>query len=232
MQWTTRTDVSGFQTRWSDAFSAKWLAEGHWTRPTLRDRARERVAQDVGKVMIIEGENRLTRGACWDQALRLAGWFLSRGLKPGDVVSFQLPNWGEASVLALAARMCGLVINPIPPIYRESELGYILADCGAKLIFVPGTFRKCDHVAMVEGLRGQLPNLRDVVVVRDQGALTWEQVIGGDPVAEADLPEVEPASVIIAMYTSGTTGRPKCVLHTHFTYGHRVNAMATAYEMT
>lgn len=229
MTWTTRTDPSGWQTRWSDEFSARWLAEGHWTRPTLRDIARQRLGEDAGKVMLIEGERHLTRGQCHDAALRLAGWFLSRGLKPGDVISFQLPNWVEVSVIALAARMCGLVINPIPPIYRESELAYILADCGSKLIFVPGTFRKCDHAAMVEALRGQLPALGDVIVVRDAGPLAWEQVIAGDPVDEASLPEIDPASVIIAMYTSGTTGRPKCVLHSHYTYGHRVNAMAAAY---
>ena len=232
MTWTTRTDPSGWQTRWSDEFAAKWRAEGHWTEPTLRDLAAQRCAEDPDKVMLIEGDNRLTRGACRDQALRLAAWFMARGLKPGDVISFQLPNWNEVSVIALAARMCGLVINPIPPIYRESELAYILADCGSKLIFVPGTFRKCDHTAMIEGLRSQLPALKDVVVVRNQGPLRFEEIITGVPAATSDLPAIDPASVIIAMYTSGTTGRPKCVLHTHYTYGHRVNAMAVAYGMS
>ena len=182
--------------------------------------------------MLIEGDNQLTRGACRDQALRLAAWFMARGLKPGDVISFQLPNWNEVSVIALAARMCGLVINPIPPIYRESELAYILADCGSKLIFVPGKFRKCDHTAMIEGLRGQLPRLKDVVVVRNLGPLRFEDLITGAPAADSELPAIDPASVIIAMYTSGTTGRPKCVLHSHYTYGHRVNAMAVAYGMS
>ncbi|MEO6718632.1 MAG: AMP-binding protein [Novosphingobium sp.] len=232
MSWTTHTDPSGWQTRWSDEFATKWRAEGHWTEPTLRDFARTRCAEDPDKAMLIEGDNRLTRGACRDQALRLAAWFIERGLKPGDVISFQLPNWNEVSVIALAARMCALVINPIPPIYRESELAYILADCGSKLIFVPGMFRKCDHTAMIEGLRSQLPLLKDVVVVRNDGSLRFEQIVTGAPAAESDLPEIDPASVIIAMYTSGTTGRPKCVLHTHYTYGHRVNAMAVAYGMT
>jgi acyl-CoA synthetase (AMP-forming)/AMP-acid ligase II len=231
MNWTTRTDPSGWQTRWSDHFAAKWRAEGHWTQPTLRDFARERAAEDPGKVMLIEGEHRLTRGVCQDQALRLAGWFMARGLIPGDVISFQLPNWHEVSVIALAARMTGLVINPIPPIYRESELAYILADCGSKLIFVPGTFRKCDHTAMIGALRSQLPQLRDVVVVRDEGALRYLDAVAGAPASTSDLPAIDPASVIIAMYTSGTTGRPKCVLHSHYTYGHRVRAMAVAYGM-
>jgi acyl-CoA synthetase (AMP-forming)/AMP-acid ligase II len=85
---------------------------------------------------------------------------------------------------------------------------------------------------MIEALRPSLPALGEVVVVRDSGALDWEAVIAGPPAAETDLPRLDPAAVIIAMYTSGTTGRPKCVLHTHYTYGHRVSAMAVAYGMT
>lgn len=230
--WHLRTDPSGWQTRWSDAQAAHWLREEHWTKPTLADVARASATADPDGTLLIEGERRLTRSQCWDQSLRLATWFLSRGLTPGDVISFQLPNWAETAVIALAARLCGLVINPIPPIYREAELGYILADCGAKLVFVPGSFRNHDHTAMIEALRPSLPALRDVIVVRDAGDLTWEQVIGGTAASEADLPAADPASVIIAMYTSGTTGRPKCVLHTHYTYGHRVKAMSAAYGMT
>ncbi len=232
MSWTFKTDPSGWQTRWSDSQAARWLAEGHWTGETLADVARSNAATDPDGTLLIEGEHRLTRAEAWQQSLRLAAWFLARGLKPGDVISFQLPNWVETAVIALAARICGLVINPIPPIYREAELAYILADCGAKLIFVPGTFRKHDHRAMIAGLKPDLPALAEVIVVRDSGELVWEDVIGGAAATDAELPEIDPGSVIIAMYTSGTTGRPKCVLHTHHTYGHRVNAMAAAYGMT
>ena len=232
MTWTLKTDPSGWQTRWSDEHAARWLAEGHWTNPTLADVARASAAADPDGTLLIEGDARVTRAENWDQSLRLAAWFIARGLKPGDVISFQLPNWTETAVIALAARMCGLVINPVPPIYRESELAYILADCGAKLIFVPGVFRKHDHTAMIEALRPQLPALADLVVVRGTGDLVWEDIIAGEQVRDADLPKLDPSAVIIAMYTSGTTGRPKCVLHTHFTYGHRVNAMAAAYGMT
>ena len=177
MEWISKTDVSGFQVRWCEELASRWFDEGHWRNETLVDAARRRMAENPEALFQIEGERRVTRSEVWDASLRLAGWFLSRGLKPGDVISFQLPNWTETPVIGLAARMCGLVINPIPPIYRESELEYILGNCGSKAIFVPGTFRKCDHAAMVESLRGKLPDLRDVVVVRDAGDLTWDQVI-------------------------------------------------------
>ena len=229
MHWTTKTDPAGFSTRWCDELAQQWLDAGEWTPTTVVDAARKAVAAAPDRVFQIEGERRMTRGEVWDQSRRLAGFFLSRGLVPGDVVSFQLPNWMEAAVIALAARMCGLIINPIPPIYRESELSYILAHCHAKMIFVPGTFRKHDHAAMVEGLRAQLPDLHTVVVVRSSGELTFEDTLAGEPVNDAALPVVDPGAVLIAMYTSGTTGRPKGVLHTHYTYDHRVRAMGQAW---
>ena len=232
MKWTMKTDPAGFQTRWSEELAQRWFAEGHWRRETLTHAARAAVKADPGHAMLIEGERVVTRGEVWDQSLRLAGFFLRRGLNPGDVISFQLPNWIEAAVIALAARMCGLVINPIPPIYREAETAHILKDCGARMIFVPGLFRKHDHRAMIEQLRSQLPALQDIVTVRAESALDWDTVTGGDPADEAALPEVDPGATIIAMYTSGTTGRPKCVLHTHLTYGHRVRVMSEAYGMS
>ena len=231
MSSTMKSDPSGFQTRWNDDLSARWLAEGHWRQETLVDAARRAVAEDAGRIFQIERDERTSRGEIWDKSLRLARFFLAHGLKPGDVVSFQLPNWSETPIIALAARMCGLVINPIPPIYRGSELAYILADCRARMIFVPGTFRRHNHLATIAEIRDRLPALEAVVVVRDEGALTFAQAVGGDPVDEADLPQVDPAAVVIAMYTSGTTGKPKGVLHTHFTYDHRVRAMAEAWNI-
>src|SRR5262245_46971178 len=132
MAWRVDRDVSGFPVRRSAAAARRFIEAGHWRSETLADIARDATAADPDRPLLIEGDRRLSRGAAWDQANRLAGHFRARGFKPGDVIAFQLPNWIEAAVIALAARLCGLVIAPIPPNYREAEVGYILEDCGAK----------------------------------------------------------------------------------------------------
>src|SRR5215510_10148133 len=190
MSWSLRTDPSRFASRWSDDAAARYRAAGYWREETLADVARSACREAPDRLLLVEGDRRVTRAEAWAAASRLAAFFLSRGLEPGDVVSFQLPNWIEAAVIALAARRCGQVLNPIPPIYRESEVSYILHDCRAKLVFVPQVFRKHDHARMLAGLRSQLPSVRDVVVVRGEGAagVDWRHVLSAAPARDDDLP--------------------------------------------
>src|SRR5581483_11946099 len=86
--------------------------------------------------------------------------------KAGDVVSFQLPNWVETMIINLAAGLSGIVVNPIVPIYRESEVRYILRDARAKVFLIPHHFRNFDYTAMAARLRGEVPSLEHLIVVR------------------------------------------------------------------
>src|ERR1700704_3620733 len=109
MSWETSIDAGGFRVRWCDELARRYLAEGHWTQSTLVNAAQAAVAADPDHLLLIEGARRVSRREAWEEALRLAGFFRARGMRPGDVVSFQLPNWWESAVIALAARMTGLV---------------------------------------------------------------------------------------------------------------------------
>jgi len=233
MSWHLRTDPSGFKTRWSDAAAARYRDAGHWRDETLADVALRMCREEPDRPLLIERDRRVTRAEAWDASSRLAAFFLSRGLVPGDVVSFQLPNWIEAAILALAARRCGLVLAPIPPNYRESEVRFIVDDCRPKLLFIPQEFRKHDHRRMLAGLRPVLGSLRDVVVVRGDGTdgLPWDRALSLSPAREDALPRVDPAAAMVVMYTSGTTGRPKGVLHSHYTFDYRVRTICEAWAI-
>ena len=145
---------------------------------------------------------------------------LELGVRPGDVVSYQLPNWVEFLVLHHAATRIGAVNNPLIPIYRDREVGFMVGLAESTVLVVPQEFRGFDYPAMVERLRPQWPALQHVLVVGATGsweefaATPWEQ--RRDPAELATL-RPDPDDVTLLMFTSGTTGEPKGVLHTHNT---------------
>jgi acyl-CoA synthetase (AMP-forming)/AMP-acid ligase II len=153
-------------------------------------------------------------------------------LQPGDVVGFQLPNWHEAIVINLAACIGGFVCNPIVSIYRDAEVSFILKDSSAKVLFIPERFRSIDYIEMVERLRPGLPDLDLVVLVRSE-CDRYENIEG--LIARQELRDFGPPSpndVKLLLYTSGTTGNPKGVLHTHNTLWSEIEAVKKFWEVT
>ena len=215
---TLRTDVSGWTIRWDDATAARLVNEGWWTNKTIADYAAQRLAQSPDKVLVVERGRAFTVRQLHGEAETLARALIARGLRRGDTISFQLPNWYEAVVVNLAAAMVGLVVHPIIPIYRDAEVGYMLRDCRSRMIFLPSTFRNFDHVAMMQRVLPGLDVPIEAVVVRgDPGPYTaYVDLLAVGRGYEA-LPGADPNAVKLIMYTSGTTGRAKGVLHTHNT---------------
>ncbi len=222
-----RTDVSGWITRLTDEDVRRYKHVGTWRDVTLVDCAIREGTRAPERIAVVEGERALRFGEILAEARQLAAAFGAMGLKPGDVISFQLPNWAETMAINVAACMAGLVVNPIVPIYRESEVRYILRDCRSRVFFIPERFRNFDYPAMAARLRDSLPNLREVIVVRGQaeGCRSYDDLLASGRGKTPVEGRADPDAVKLVLYTSGTTGNPKGVLHSHNTIMAELDAV-------
>src|SRR5260370_25010196 len=118
----------------------------------------------------------------------------------------------------MAACAVRAVVNPRKPCLRVHYLSFMLDFAEAKLLIVPKLFRGFDHEAMAQSLRPKLPKLQHIIAVDGEGANSFDQALlsgserlGPPPIGEIGaLPADEMA---VLMFTSGTTGSPKGVMH-------------------
>ena len=151
---------------------------------------------------------------------RIAVGLTRLGVGRNDVVSMQLPNWWQFSLLYLACSRIGAVLNPLMHIFRERELSFMLKHGESKVLIVPKLFRGFDHEAMARALQPSLPHLQRIVVVGGDGPddfdalLTtpeWEKAPDAREILTRHRPG--PDDITQLIYTSGTTGEPKGVMH-------------------
>ena len=198
-----------------------------WRGKTIAGLARERVDEDPGFVALVDDRRDLTRREWLEEAQALANALHARGFAAGDVVAFQTPNWHEAAIIDLACAIAGLVLSPIVPIYRDAEVTMMLGDCRARGLFTCTQFRRYDFAEMADRIRGDLPNLAHVFTVRGDGPDDFAALVQEGRSLPAYRPEVDATEVKLVLYTSGTTGRPKGVLHSHNTLE---NIVRKSYE--
>ncbi|MFL6056098.1 MAG: AMP-binding protein [Actinoallomurus sp.] len=139
--------------------------QGHWTGRIITDHLDEVVGDDPDKIAFIDPRRQITYGALRQQVDHCALGLLELGVRPGDVVSFQLPNWIESITVHYAATRIGAISNPLIPIYRERELGFMVGLARSKVIVVPGEFLGFDYPAVIEKARVGWPALQHVLVV-------------------------------------------------------------------
>ena len=195
--------------------TAQAYAAGLWVRETLADALRAAARDTPGREVLVDGPVRLDCDTLYTSAMRLAG-AMQECMAPASVVSFMLPNWHEAAIVYHAATAAGMVVNPILPSLRDHELAFILADADVRMIVIPGEFGGHDYAAMLQRVTATMPDPPVVVVVRGE-PLTGQIAFDALPHADAPttLPTLDPDALRMILYTSGTTGRPKGVLHSH-----------------
>ena len=197
------------------ARAAEAYRRGLWVHTTLADSLRAAAEISPRRTVLVDADTRMDCATLYAEASGLAATLLSR-MPTGSVVSFMLPNWHEAAVIYLATTLAGMVVNPILPSLRDHDLRFILEDVEAAMIFVPHRFGGHDYAAMLERVTAAMSSAPEVVVLRGEAGFhtPYRALLGHWP-DPAKLPALDADAMRMVLYTSGTTGRPKGVLHNH-----------------
>ena len=165
----------------------------------------------------------------------VARGLLHLGIEPGDRVALWMVNRPEWMQAALAVMRIGAVLLPVNTRFRTDDVAYVIGQSDATALVVGARSASADYLGMVRALLPslgstgdvvrdpKLPELRRVVVLGDApapGTVPWAALLeSGARVSEAALrarvAAVDPDATVFLMYTSGTTGFPKGVMHCH-----------------
>jgi long-chain acyl-CoA synthetase len=152
-------------------------------------------------VAAVEGDRRATYAELWDLALRRAGALRAAGVEPGDRVALLGLNTIDFVTAYYGILARGAVVVPVAPMLVADEIAFLLADSGARVALV------ADDLEPVVA-RGAADAGVAVLLLGSDRALAAD----ADPHREAR----EPLDPAVLFYTSGTTGRPKGAVLTHF----------------
>jgi acyl-CoA synthetase (AMP-forming)/AMP-acid ligase II len=200
------------------ALVRRWYDEGFYGDQTFPDAMAEGSRRFGGQRIVFYSEagvRELTAEALYARARGLAGALHRLGVRAGDVVAIQVPNWVEGNLMFQATMLLGAVVLPIIHIYGPAEVGYILRQSRAKVLVMPDRWRNIDYLARLADLeRG--PDLEHVLIIGDApaGCLGW-QAFAATATDDYPAPAVHADDVALMVFTSGTTSDPKGVLHSH-----------------
>ncbi|MGO8873074.1 MAG: AMP-binding protein [Acidimicrobiales bacterium] len=185
---------------------------GDWEVPTL-DRLLAG-PRDPGALAVVDGDVRIDARTLDRLASSVAGGLRELGVRRRDVVAWQLPNWWEALVLFHACWRCGAVAAPVHHQVGSAEVTRMLAALEpAVLLGTPGL---------------PMAGVADTIGVRSDDA-RFERLLAARPLPSGGA---RGSDVAVVLFTSGSTGQPKAVLHTHRGLSYKARSMTGAHGLT
>ncbi|MFF2346931.1 long-chain fatty acid--CoA ligase [Pseudarthrobacter sp. NPDC058119] len=174
-------------------------------------------------IALVVGEDQVSYGDLWRQTRAYAGALRARGVGPGDAVAVLIPNVPDFARVYYAILSLGAIVVPVHALLKAREIEYVLQDSGARLMI-------CAAPLLTEGAAGASASGVDVLTVMAPDD-------GGFPRLEAEADAAEPirtyepcrpSDTATILYTSGTTGKPKGALGTHFALVEQTSVLLTS----
>ena len=175
-------------------------------------------ADDKSKVAIFheDGTGRKGKITFWELMSitnRLANYLRSQGLNQGDRVAICLPQRAEAIISHIGVWKLGGVSVPLTVLFGPDGLKYRLEHSGSKVVIVEDT-----ALDALREIKDDLKELKQILVVGDvelkENEIEFGEALAGMP-RNFDPVELEPNDNMVLIYTGGTTGDPKGVVHSH-----------------
>jgi fatty-acyl-CoA synthase len=194
--------------------------------PLLGDTIGDNLARTVLRVPGAEALVDVPSGRRWTYAeldadvSALACGLLAGGVQAGDRIGVWSPNCPEWTLLQYATAKVGAVLVNVNPAYRSHELAYVITQSGMRMIVSAVMHKTSDYRAMIDEVRSQCKDLRDVVYI---GEATWDDLVATGSRASTDqrallnerMATLSCDDAINIQYTSGTTGFPKGATLSH-----------------